>query len=193
MEKFSESIGAVFFTSFIAFLSWYNAYHCCKQRKFYLNNASEVQGTVASYNKWVDKSGRCNTTYYDIDVDAYNGKAYQITTTNRKARKYRKETDITLLIPDVCDSLTKDDFMERYKREIENLLLSDEEDKQKIIAETNRLYKEVLSHLGRVNKPVIIKEDLKSNAEFVLSIFFGVLFTAATAFLFYVLFIWKCI
>ncbi len=126
-------------------------------------------------------------------MDAYNGNTYQITTTNRKARKYKKETDITLLVPDVCDSLTKDDFIERYERELENLILSDEEDKQKIIAETNRLQKEVLSHLGHVKKPVIIKEDLKSNSEFVLSIFFGVLFTAATLFLLYVFFIWKCI
>ena len=187
-DKFEEAFGVIFFTAFIAALSWINAYNCRKQRKFYLNNASEVQGTVTSYNKWVNKYGRFSTTNYDIDVDADNGNTYHISTQNRKARKYRKKTDITLLVPDVSDPIPVEDISERLELEQKYMRRYNDEQKAQMMADLTYYRKEMASFIER---SVIIKEDLKSIAEFVLSIFFGLLFSAASVFLIYAYFFMK--
>ena len=188
MSDFSEAFGLIFFSAFIAILSWCNAYHCHKQRKFYLNNASEVQGTVTSYNKWVTKYSKYSTTNYDIDVDADNGNTYHISTQNRKARKYRKKTDITLLVPDIENSVPVNDISERLELEQKYMRRYDDEQKAQMMADLTYFRKEMASFIER---SVIIKEDLKSIAEFVLSIFFGVLFSAASVFLIYAYFFMK--
>ena len=188
MDKYEEAFGVIFFSAFIAILSWVNAYHCHKQRKFYLNNASEVQGTVTSYNKWTSSYSKYSIKNYDIDVDAENGQTYHISTQNRKARKYRKKTDITLLVPDIADSTPVNDISERLELEQKYMRRYDDEQKAQMMADLTYFRKEMASFIER---SVIIKEDLKSIAEFVLSIFFGVLFSAATVFLIYAYYFMK--
>lgn len=59
-----------------------------------------------------------------------------------------------------------------------------DEQKAKALADINYFRKEMAPFLERT---VIIKEELKSNAEFGLSVFFGVFFSAATVLLFLII------
>ena len=111
-----------------------------------------------------------------------------ISTQNRKARKYRKKTDITLLVPDIENSVPVNDISERLELEQKYMRRYNDEQKAQMMADLTYFRKEMASFIER---SVIIKEDLKSIAEFVLSIFFGVLFSAASVFLIYAYFFMK--
>ncbi len=76
----------------------YGAYVYSKKRKFYLNDAEELQGEVVFFEKRKGWKGQRNYPYYVLQIRA-NGQDYYIETDNSKARKYKKRTDVTILTP----------------------------------------------------------------------------------------------
>ena len=190
-----KAILAVLMFGIIPFLSFYNANQCRKIRKFYLNHSREVHGTITSFYEWVDQSRSYKSydvKYYDIDVAADDGRIYHISTDNRKARKYKYRTNIFLLVPDQYDAVYENDTAERLVNEKQKMIRNGEHMKAMEIEDDillhQELTKELLTYLG---KSVIIKDELRSNAEYALSIFLGVFFTAFTIMLIYALCIWK--
>ena len=195
MEENIKAILAVLMFGIIPLLSFYNANQCRKIRKFYLNHSREVHGTITSFYEWVDQSRTYkdyDVKYYDIDVAADDGRTYHISTDNRKARKYKYRTHIFLLVPDQYDAVYENDTADRLSNEQQNMIRNGNHKKAMELEDDillhQELTKELLTYLG---KSVIIKDELRSNAEYALSIFLGVVFSAVTILLFYGIFLWK--
>lgn len=99
-----------------------------KQMRFYKENAEEAEGEVVLWN---ERSGRSGI-YYELEVEA-NGKTYKITTSNPKAKKYRKKSRIIILAPDefhlpepVRDQMNKEKLekLEKLDEELKRTKLS---------------------------------------------------------------------
>ena len=155
----------------LAALSYFSAYHCRKQRKFYMQQASEITGEVISWNRHREDRGRYQETVYDLEVLAVNGQTYKISTANGKARKYKKRHDITIIVPDIPSV--------RENTQIQVHMQTANAEQLEMLKEIDRNMQEAEAQLHRISDQhlVIIKEDLKSNFEFGLSVFMGVIFT----------------
>ena len=84
-------------------LCFYGAHHY-RLRINRLKNAEELRAEVLSWNQYTGWSGRTGWKYYELIVRAENGKTYKIQTDNSKARKYKKRTDIVILVPEGAQS-----------------------------------------------------------------------------------------
>ena len=84
-------------------LCFYGAHHY-RLRIDRLKNAEELRGEVLSWNQYTGWGGRTGWKYYELIVRAENGKTYKIQTDNSKARKYKKRTDIVILVPEGAKS-----------------------------------------------------------------------------------------
>ena len=88
----------------------YTAYAYYKKLKFYLEHGREVAGEVLFFEKRRGWKGRKYYTYYMLKVAA-EGREYLIETNNPKARKYGKQTDIVLFVPEeIEDPLSEENL-----------------------------------------------------------------------------------
>lgn len=154
----------------MAILFIYGAYHIYKRKKFYDKNAHELAGEVISF----EKHSSNNQTVYNIEVLAEDGKTYNVSSSNGKAKKYKKQRDIIIIVPnDITDDI--EDMTSHLHEISEN---DDELDAEKI-AMLNEIDKqmEIIGNRMREmsDKLVIIKED-KSLSDFVLLLVMGILF-----------------
>lgn len=79
-------------------LCFYGAHHY-RARLAGLKTAEELHGEVVSWNQYSGWRGQPGWKYYELIVNAENGRTYKIVTENKKARKYRSRTDIVILVP----------------------------------------------------------------------------------------------
>lgn len=84
-------------------LCFYGAHHY-RLRIDRLKNAEELRAEVLSWNQYTGWGGRTGWKYYELIVRAENGRTYKIQTDNSKARKYKKRTDIVILVPEGAQS-----------------------------------------------------------------------------------------
>ena len=73
--------------------------HYYRKRINGLKNAEELHAEIISWNQFTGWRGQPGWKYYELIVRAENGKTYKITTDNSKAKKYKKRTDVTILVP----------------------------------------------------------------------------------------------
>ncbi|MBR6420922.1 MAG: hypothetical protein IKS42_11345 [Oscillospiraceae bacterium] len=94
----------------LAGLCIYTAYAYNKKRKFYLEHGREIAGEVLFFEKRRGWKGQKNFPYYMLKVAA-EGREYLIETNNPKARKYGKQTDIVLFVPEeIEDPLSEENL-----------------------------------------------------------------------------------
>lgn len=84
---------------FITVLCFLGAWHYHKLYRLQ-KTAQELRGEVVSFAEYRGWRGQSGWKYYELIVEA-DGKTYKIRTDNTKARKYRKQRDVVILVPEI--------------------------------------------------------------------------------------------
>lgn len=136
-----------------------------KQRKFYQSAGMEISGTVLFWNRKKVDNDWMYPVHYELEVEA-NGQQYFIETSNPKAKKYKKKTDISLIMVNPSGSMSDTDFPETWH--------------QADIAKKS-LYGAFQDEINQMNQAikeqkVIIKEDVKPLSELIAGILLTFIF-----------------
>ena len=159
-------------------LCYYGAYYYWKKRKFYRDNGREVEGQVMFFEKRRGWKGQRNWPYYMIKVSA-EGREYLVETDNSKARKYAKQSNITLLVPrDLENPLTAGDLAR-----FDAMAQTPEEKSQvsQLYAKSQEMDRELdYANTQMRTNLAIIKEDLPGTAGIWFLLIFGTLLAGGT-------------
>lgn len=84
---------------FITILCFCGAWH---YHKLYRRQktAQELRGEVVSFAEYRGWRGQSGWKYYELIVEA-DGQTYKIRTDNTKAKKYRRQHDVVILVPEI--------------------------------------------------------------------------------------------
>ena len=142
-----------------------------KQRKFYRSAGVEVFGTVLHWNRKKVNYDKMYPVHYELEVEA-NGQQYFIETANPKARKYKKKTDIILIMIDPDVSIPDGNFPESGHQF------------RNTHHPAGSLYSAFQGEIDQMNnainqKSAIIKEDVKPFSELIA----GIILTIMSGFL----------
>lgn len=151
----------------------YTAYGYYKKVKLYLEHGREVAGEVLFFEKRRGWKGKNNYPYYMLKVAA-EGREYLIETKNSKARKYGKQTDIVIFVPEEIDPLSED-FLAFFGAKTP--------EEQAKIADFYAQSQDMERELDRINTQMrtnqaIIKEDMPRPGSIIFVAVFGALLLA---------------
>lgn len=152
----------------------YTAYGYYKKVKLYLEHGREVAGEVLFFEKRRGWKGQNNYPYYMLKVAA-EGREYLIETKNSKARKYGKQTDIVIFVPEEIDNPLSEENLAFFgaKTPEERAQIAD------FFAQSQDMERE----LDRINTQMrttraIIKEDMPRPGGIIFVAVFGALLMA---------------
>ena len=161
-------------------LCYYGAYSYHKKRKFYRDHGVEVTGEVVFFEKRRGWKGQKGWRYYLLKVVA-NGQDYLIETDNSKARKYEKNPQITLLVPETLENPMKSPEFQQLE-----MTAHSPEERQQLEAlymQSEQMERDLESINTRMRSNfAIIKEDLPSAAGVWFLGIFGTVLLAGTIF-----------
>ncbi len=155
----------------LAGLCIYTAYAYNKKRKFYLEHGREISGEVLFFEKRRGWKGQKNYPYYMLKVAA-EGREYLIETDNSKARKYGKQTDIVLFVPEELENPLSEGNLALYSAQAQT------PEARSQVADLYAKSQDMERELDRVNTQMrtnlaIIKEDLPGLGGIIFAAVFG--------------------
>ncbi len=153
------------------------AYHL-KRRKFYQENAKELHGEVVSWEKKRDTRGNVS---YALEVLAEDGEHYHVT--SYLAAKYRRKTDVVILVPEAEEMDKLDTLQEQLREKMQGLEL-DEKQREEML-QMGEKWEEQKSRFQVIrSKLVILSEQYQGDRrDAFLLLFFGCFFCSADSFM----------
>ncbi len=148
------------------------AYHM-KRRKFYQKNAKELHGEVVSWEKKRDARGNVS---YELEVLAEDGEHYHVTSYH--AAKYRRKTDVVILVPEAEDLDKLDTLQEQLREKMQELDL-DEKQREEMLQMSEKWEENRRSFQAARSKLAILSEQYQGDRrDAFLLLFFGCFFMA---------------
>ena len=171
MEREAEMLLLLILTA-LCFIGM--AYHL-KRRKFYRENAKELHGEVVSWEKKRDIRGNVS---YELEVLAEDGEHYYITVYH--AAKYRRKTDVVILVPEAEELDTMQTIQEQFREKMQEIEL-DEKQREEMLQMGEKWEENRRSFQAAHSKLVILSEQYRADKRdaFLLG-FFGCIFAALT-------------
>lgn len=115
----------VFYLIPLCALCFFGAHYYRLQKKTYETKSREVNAIVVSWQKYKKDMGKYKETWYCLEVQTSDGQMYRIETPNRKARKYKENNYIVILVPMVT--------LEKYAEDKYDLPVIIKEDKKSTV------------------------------------------------------------
>lgn len=89
---------------------FFGANYYRKQKLFYIQFSKEVEGTVISWSTYTKIVNHKKQIRYSLKIQATNGSVHTIDTTNSKAKKYKENSAVIILIPPNSNSDKDNDY-----------------------------------------------------------------------------------